>query len=271
MTRIAVIGGGKIGTALIGGLIDGDVPPNRIHVADALPGRAEELGEQYGVTASQDAPTAAEKADVVFICVKPHDVSAALESIAAPLDEAEGDPVVVSMAAGLTLETLEHIMAAGTPVVRVMPNTPMLVGRGVSAIAPGRFASAEVLDMVAELLSKVGVVEKVTEAQMDAVTAISGSGPAYFFQFIEAMCDGGVSLGLSRDQAQRLAVETMAGAAEMLAAEGVDPVQLRANVSSPGGTTVAATRALDEHGLRGAVYAAMQACHDRSVELGQVE
>lgn len=271
MTRIAVIGGGKIGTALIGGLIDGGHAPDRVSVADPAQEAIARLREDFGVVGAEDAPHAVENADVVFLCVKPHQVVGVLEEIADTLDDSDGNPVVVSMAAGITLATLEPAVGAGTPVVRVMPNTPMLVGRGVAAIAPGRYATAEVLDLVAGLLGQVGVVERVAEAQLDAVTAISGSGPAYFFQFVEAMCDGGVSLGLTRDQSLRLAAETMAGAAEMLSRPGADPVRLRADVSSPGGTTVHATRALDEAGLRAAVYAAMQACHDRSAQLGRAD
>lgn len=152
--------------------------------------------------------------------------------------------------------------------IRVMPNTPMLVGRGVSAVAGGSSARGEDLDLVASLLANVGIVERVSESQLDAVTALSGSGPAYFFQYIEAMSDAGVQLGLSRGQAQRLAAATMAGAAAMLMEDGADPVRLRVDVTSPGGTTAAGIRVLEEEGIRRAVYRGLQATHDRSVELG---
>ncbi|WP_448851670.1 pyrroline-5-carboxylate reductase [Corynebacterium sp. 335C] len=267
--KIAIIGGGRIGSALIGGLVDGGVEPGCIRVAETSAERRAEVAAEFGVVAAEDAASAADGADVAFVCVKPHDVMGVLESIAGVVDEDDGDMVVVSMAAGLTLEAVEGVFPVGTPVVRVMPNTPMLVRRGMCAVARGRFCGDGQLETVASLLGKVGAVEVVAESQMDAVTAVSGSGPAYFFQFIEAMCDAGVDLGLTREQTLRLASETMAGAAEMLLAEGADPVRLRADVSSPAGTTVAATRTLDEEGLRGAVSKAMRAARDRSVELGR--
>lgn len=269
MTKIAVIGGGKIGTALISGLIEGGNPAADISVADAYRPQVEKLAEELGITPGDNPADAAQGADVVVICVKPDVVATVLDEITPSLEAHEGEPVVVSMAAGITIDAIDEHVPGGTPVIRVMPNTPMLVGRGVSAIAPGRFASEDDMDLVASLLEKVGIVERVKESQLDAVTAMSGSGPAYFFQYIEAMSDAGVFLGLPRDQAQRLASATMAGAAEMLMQEGADPTQLRVNVSSPGGTTAAGTRALEEAGIRTAVYRGLQATHDRSVELGK--
>ena len=267
--KIAIIGGGRIGSALIGGLVDGGVDPADIRVLEASEERRAEVVAEVGVVGAGAAAAAVDGADVAFVCVKPHDVPGVLEPIAAVVDEDDGDLVVVSMAAGITLESVEAVFPVGTPVVRVMPNTPMLVRRGMCAVARGRFCNTAQLETVSGLLSKVGAVEEVAESQMDAVTAVSGSGPAYFFQFIEAMCDAGVDLGLTREQTLRLASTTMAGAAEMLLADGADPVRLRADVSSPGGTTVAATRTFDEEGLRGAVSKAMRAARDRSVELGR--
>ncbi len=269
MTRIAVIGGGKIGGALIGGLIDGGVDPKSIYLVQRSPERRKELRDQYGIVDADDAEQAVDGADVVFLCVKPHGIVPLLDEISGVIDEGEGDTIVASMAAGITLEELESVCAVGTPVLRVMPNTPMLVGRGVNAIAPGRFANDDHVAQVEALLEKVGHVEVVEEKQMDAVTAVSGSGPAYFFQFVEAMVDAGVTLGLKRDQAQRLATATAAGAAEMMMAEGADPVSLRADVSSPGGTTAAATSTFEEEGLRRAVIRAMRACHDKSAAMGR--
>ncbi|WP_295625203.1 pyrroline-5-carboxylate reductase [uncultured Corynebacterium sp.] len=269
MTRIVVIGGGKIGGALIGGLIDGGVDPKSIYLVQRSPERRKELRDTYGIVDADDAEQAVDGADVVFLCVKPHGTVGLLESISGALDDGETDPVVASMAAGITIDELESVCSAGTPVVRVMPNTPMMVGRGVNAIAPGRFANSEHVTQVQTLLEKVGHVEVVEEKQMDAVTAVSGSGPAYFFQFVEAMVDAGVTLGLKRDQATRLATETAAGAAEMMTREGADPVSLRADVSSPGGTTAAATSTFEEEGLRRAVLRAMRACHDKSASMGR--
>ena len=269
MTKIAVIGGGKIGEALIGGLLSGDYDPTDIVVANRRPERSDELKERYGVTAVDDDATAVENADIAFLCVKPYDTLAVVESITDVIDHNDTDTIMVSMAAGITLSSLEGIASAGTAIVRVMPNTPMLVGKGVNVIARGRFVSDEQLKTVSELLGLLGYTAEVKESQMDAATAVSGSGPAYFFLVLEAMTDAGVNLGLPRELAKELASQTALGASTMATQEGADPVQLRANVSSPGGTTSAATRALDENGLRTAFYRAMEACAKRSEELGK--
>lgn len=269
MTKIAVIGGGKIGEALIGGLLSGDYDPADIVVANRRPERSDELKERYGVTAVDDDATAVEIADIAFLCVKPYDTLGVVESIADVVDHNDTDTILVSMAAGITLSSLEGIASAGTAIVRVMPNTPMLVGKGVNVIARGRFVSDEQLETVSELLGLLGYTAEVKESQMDAATAVSGSGPAYFFLVLEAMTDAGVNLGLPRDLAKELASQTALGASTMATQEGADPVQLRANVSSPGGTTSAATRALDENGLRTAFYRAMEACAKKSEELGK--
>lgn len=269
MTRIAVIGGGKIGGALIGGLIEGGVAPQSIYVVEKNNARMTELREQFGVVDADDSLQAVEGADMVFLCVKPHITVPVLEEISGVLESEEASAVVVSMAAGITLDSLEKVCAVGTPVVRVMPNTPMLVSKGVCAVAPGRFATEDQVGHVEELLSKIAIVEVVDESLMSAVTAVSGSGPAYFFQFVEAMTDAGVALGLTRDQAQRLASATAAGAAEMMLQEGADPTRLRADVTSPGGTTAAATRVFEEEGLRRAVHRALTACYDKAEELGR--
>ena len=269
MTKIAVIGGGKIGEALIGGLLSGDYDPTDIVVANRRPERSDELKERYGVTAVDDDATAVENADIASLCVKPYDTLGVVESIADVVDHNDTDTILVSMAAGITLSSLEGIASAGTAIVRVMPNTPMLVGKGVNVIARGRFVSDEQLETVSDLLGLLGYTAEVKESQMDAATAVSGSGPAYFFLVLEAMTDAGVNLGLPRELAKELASQTALGASTMATQEGADPVQLRANVSSPGGTTSAATRALDENGLRTAFYRAMEACAKKSEELGK--
>ena len=165
---------------------------------------------------------------------------------------------------------MEDAVIAGTPVVRVMPNTPMLVGRGMNAIAVGRFVTPEQLADVTELLSSVGEVLPVAESDMDAVTALAGSSPAYFFLVAEALIDAGVSLGLTRPVAEKLVTTSAAGAGAMLSESGQDPATLRANVSSPAGTTVAALRELEVSGLRAAFFRATEACAKRSAELGDL-
>lgn len=272
MTRIAIIGGGNIGEALIAGLVADGIDPKNIIVANRSEDRLTELADRYSVLTAEDSGTAAVEADVLFNCVKPDGTLSVFDEIAEQLDDNDATTVAVSVAAGVTIGAMENVLPAGTPVVRVMPNTPMLVGKGTSAIAGGRFATKEQLETVRELLAKVGTAVVVKEKDIDAVTAVSGSGPAYFFLVAEAMVDAGVNLGLPRALAEKLAISTAEGAAQMMAnglTEGGDgPVELRAKVSSPGGTTSMATRTLEEEGLRRAFFRAMEACRDRSVELG---
>lgn len=271
MTRIAFIGGGNIGEALISGLVgneaEGGTPD--VVVFDPSTERVNVLRERYSVIPADSAAEAASDADVLVVAVKPYIVPSVLDDISETLDNNDTDTIVVSVAAGVSLESMESSLAAGVAVVRVMPNTPMLVGKGMSAVAGGRFASAEQVETVRDLFATVGSAVAVAEKDIDAVTAVSGSGPAYIFLVGEAMTDAGVQLGLTRDVAQELAVATIEGAATMMAQGESNPVDLRGNVTSPGGTTAAATRALEENGLRTAFFRAMQACADKSVELGR--
>lgn len=274
MTRIGIIGGGNIGEALLSGIIGDGTDPKSVIVADPTAARLEQLKEKYGLVTTEDGQEAADGADFLFICVKPDIVPVVLESVADTVEKNDNETVIVSVAAGVTIGAMEALLPAGTPVVHVMPNTPMLVGKGASALAGGRFAEDSHVDAVQEIMSATGTVVKVKEKDIDAVTAVSGSGPAYFFMVTEAMIDAGVNLGLPRPLAQELAIATAEGAATMMAQGqseegGDDPVTLRTKVSSPGGTTSAATRTLDEEGLRRAFYKAMEACKKRSIELGE--
>lgn len=268
MTKIVVIGGGKIGEALISGLVNAGTAPQSITVTNRRPERGREFRERYGVRDLTDNRQATEGADVVFLCVKPYLILDVLAEINEAVEENDTATVLVSMAAGVTLGAMEEAVVAGTPVVRVMPNTPMLVGRGMNALAAGRFVTPEQLDDVTGLLSAVGEVLPVAESDMDAVTALAGSSPAYFFLVAEALIDAGVSLGLNRQVAEKLVTTSAAGAGIMLSESGQDPTTLRTNVSSPAGTTVAALRELEESGLRGAFFRAAEACAKRSAELG---
>lgn len=268
MTSIAVIGGGNIGEALISGFIASGMQPGNIKVTNRREERGQELEERYGVISLQDNAQAVEGADVVFLCVKPKGILEMMKEISGSLADNDQDTVVVSMAAGISLPAMEETVAAGTPVVRVMPNTPMLVRQGMCAIAGGRFTDPGQMDTVAELLRSVGDVRVVAESDMDAVTAMSGSSPAYIYLVAESLIDAGVNLGLTRDAAQELAVSAIHGAATMLRESGDDPTTLRAKVSSPAGTTVAALRELEESGIRGAFFRAAEACAVRSAELG---
>lgn len=274
MTRIGIIGGGNIGEALLSGLIADGTDPKDIIVAGRTAEKLERLSEKYGVVTTQDNNEATEEVDVLFNCVKPDATLAIFEEINGTFDSNDVDTIAVSVAAGITIEAMEAVLPAGTPVVRVMPNTPMLVGKGTSAVAGGRFTSDDELESVREMLAKTGTAVTVKEKDIDAVTAVSGSGPAYFFLVTEAMVNAGVNLGLPRAQAEQLAVATAEGAAAMMANgqtedDGDGPVELRTKVSSPGGTTSMATRTLEEEGIRRAFFRAMEACRDRSLELGK--
>lgn len=287
MARIAIIGGGSIGEALLSGLLRAGRQVKDLVVAERMPDRAKYLSSNYGVLVVTSAKDAAETATFVVVAVKPADVEAVIDELAGVATAAEhdsGEQVFVTVAAGVTIASFESKLPAGTPVVRAMPNAAALVGAGVTALARGRFVTDEQLAEVSALFDAVGGVLNVAEQQLDAVTAVSGSGPAYFFLLVEALVDAGVAVGLTRQVATDLAAQTMAGAAAMLlermdsdqrAADGgpsglqvdTSPAQLRASVCSPGGTTVAALRELERGGFRVAVDAAVQAAKRRSEQL----
>ena len=282
MARIAIIGGGNIGEALLAGLIKSGHPVRDLVVTEKAAGRAEYLSQTYSVRVSP-LSDAVENAAFVILAVKPADIEPIIGDIAAAASSADGDSaeqVLVSVVAGVRTSFYESRLPAGSPVIRVMPNAPALVGAGATALAAGRFATAAQLAEAAELFESVGAALTVPESQMDAVTAVSGSGPAYFFLFVESLVDAGVAGGLSRSVATDLAVQTLAGSAAMLlerteaaAADlagrpDTSPAQLRALVTSPGGTTAAGLRELERFGLRAAVAAAVEAAKTRSEQLG---
>ncbi|MBN9620309.1 MAG: pyrroline-5-carboxylate reductase, partial [Actinobacteria bacterium] len=240
MDSIAILGGGKIGEALLSGLLRGERTPADIVVSEKHPERAAYLGETYGV-AVVDVATAVKQTGTLLITVKPQDIDTLLAEVAAVIEPRQ---VVVSVAAGITTGHLERALPAGVAVVRCMPNTPALVDEAMTAIAAGAHAGDEHLSVAESLLGAVGRVVRVPEHQLDAVTALSGSGPAYFFYLVEAMIDAGILLGFPRTRAAELIVQTAIGSAVMLRDSGEHPVQLREAVTSPGGTTIAAIREL---------------------------
>ncbi|WP_249399772.1 pyrroline-5-carboxylate reductase [Corynebacterium qintianiae] len=267
--KIAVIGGGNIGEALIAGLLKAGVEPTSIFATNRSPERSSELAQRYGILTGSDNVEAVTDASMCFLCVKPAQILEVIEEVSDTVARHDESTAIVSMAAGITLAAIEGaVSAAGTPLFRVMPNTPMLVGRGVHVVASSRFVDEEKRAQVLGVLAATGRVVEVPERLIDAATAVSGSGPAYFFLLTEALVDAGVSLGLPRDVAQELAAATASGAGEMLM-EGTSPAQLRHAVCSPAGTTVAAVRELEESGLRGALYRATEAAAARSAELGE--
>ena len=261
---LAIIGGGKIGEALLSGLVRRGGAEG-IVVCERHPERAAELTGRYGVPVVTLAEAAA-RARVLLLAVKPQDIGTLLGLLASSVDTGH---LVVSVAAGVPTSTIEAALPDGVPVVRVMPNTPALVDEGMSVLSAGAHADERHLDEAEALLAAVGRVRRVPEAQQDAVTALSGSGPAYFFYLVEAMVDAGILLGLPCDLAADLIVQTALGSAVMLRDSGEHPVQLREAVTSPGGTTIAAIRELERHSVRAALIAAIEAAHARSVELGR--
>lgn len=265
MNGIAVVGAGKIGEALLAGLLAAGRPAQELWFVERHAGRAAELTTRHGVAAT-DIAGAAAGADVIVIAVKPQDVTPVLAELEPAL---RPGTLVVSLCAGLPTALFEGALPAGTPVVRAMPNTPMLVGEAMSAVSPGAHATPEQLAVVEAILASVGRVVTVPESQQDAVTALSGSGPAYFFFLVEAMIEAGVLLGLSRGVAADLIVQSAFGAASMLRGSDDHPVLLREAVTSPAGTTIAALRELERHGVRAALFDAIEAARDRSVELGR--
>ena len=261
---IAVLGGGKIGEAMLSGLLRDTRGKDDVVVSEKYAERAQYLTATFGVQVL-DPVEAVARAGVVIVAVKPQDVDALL----AEIDPAVGaQHLIVSVAAGVPTARLERHLPAGTAVVRCIPNTPALVGEAMTAICAGTHAGPAHLDLAEALLASVGSVARVSEAHLDAVTALSGSGPAYFYLLVEAMIDAGVLLGLPRTLAAELVVQTAVGSAAMLRDSGEHPVQLREAVMSPAGTTIAGVREFEKHGLRAAVLDAVEAAARRSAELG---
>lgn len=263
MTKLAIIGVGKMGAAVLGGLIAGGWPAPDIAAVEPDATSASRVTAQFAVPVLPPAEAVTGAAAVVLV-VKPADVPKALDGIA---EWFPADAVLVSLAAGVPISTLEAHLPPGTAVVRVMPNTPALVGKGMAAVSPGTACPPAALDLATRILGAVGQVVRVPEALQSAVTAVSGSGPAYVFAVAEAMIDAGVRLGLSRPLATQLSVQTLLGAATMLCETGEHPTVLRENVTSPGGTTAAALHELERASLKFAFAEAMQACARRSDEL----
>ena len=260
MTELQIVGGGRMGEALLGGLLSAGRPAEALAVAEVSAPRREQLAAAYpGVTVS-GAPVSAPDA---VIAVKPGDVGSAAAAIA----DAGGERVL-SVAAGVTTESIERAAGGRLRVVRAMPNTPALIGAGAAAICAGTDASEDDMAWAEQVLGAVGVVVRVPEQQLDAVTGVSGSGPAYVFLVAEALAEAGVLNGLPRDVAETLAFQTLVGAARLVAEGDTSAAELRAAVTSPGGTTAAGLRALEERGVRAAILDAVAAATERSRQLG---
>jgi len=265
-SRIAVIGSGAMGSALIrGALRAGVYSPQEIVAHDIDEQRLVALSEECGITTTPSLDDAVMGAETVLLAVKPQVISEVFEDLTPVI---RTDQLVISIAAGVPTSRIEEALG-NIPVIRVMPNTPCLVGASASALAPGRHATPEHMRVAMELFGAVGVAVEVPEDQLDAVTGLSGSGPAYVYLIIEALSDAGVRCGLPRDVSTSLAAETVLGAAKMVLETKEHPGRLKDQVASPGGTTIAGLHQLELHGVRGAIYDAVCAAVERARELSQ--
>lgn len=261
--QVGLIGVGVMGEALISGLVSSRFPKAQIVFTEKRADRAREISSKYGAREVNLAELA-RSSDVILLVVKPQDLEQLLTSIGADLNKSA---TLVSFAAGKTTDFVSKIVGPNISIIRVMPNTPTLIGLGMAAISLGKGVNAEQAKFVSEFLATCGKVISIEEDLQDAVTALSGSGPAYFFAFVEEMIKSGISLGLSSDQATTLAIQTMVGSAAMLEQSGKSATTLRENVTSPNGTTAAALQVFSEANLGEIVSKAMTAARDRSQEL----
>ena len=261
--KVGVIGAGKMGETMLSGLLRAGWPASELIATVRRPERAAQLREQYGIRVMSN-PEAVQAAQIVVIAVKPQDASALLDEIGPKIP---ADKLVISICAGLPTAFFERRLPPGTPVVRVMSNTPALVDEAMTAISPGNHATSHHLEIAEEMFRPLGRTIRVPEAQQDAVTALSGSGPAYFYYLVEAMTDAGILLGLSRQTAHDLIVQAAIGASVMLRDSGEHPVRLREAVTSPAGTTINAIRELERHRVRAALIDALVAARDRAREI----
>ncbi|MDL4813854.1 pyrroline-5-carboxylate reductase [Actinomadura opuntiae] len=260
---IAILGAGKMGEALLSGVLRAGRRPSELVATARREERAALLRERYGIETVSNADAAA-KAGTLVLAVKPQDMDALLGEICPHVG---GDRLVISMAAGIPTAFIEERLPAGIPVVRVMSNTPVHVDEAMSVISAGSHAGEEHLRLAEELLSPVGKVLRIPESLQDGATALSGSGPAYFYYLVEAMVDAGILLGMPRAAALEMVIQSAVGAAVMLRDSGEHPVLLREAVTSPGGTTISAIRELERHGVRAAVLEAIEAARNRGREL----
>jgi pyrroline-5-carboxylate reductase len=264
--KIGFIGGGAMAEALMRGMLNaGLVVPSQLTVSDITEKRLDYLHATFGVSTTTDSQDIAKQSDILFLTVKPQVISTVIDTIAPVVAKTT---VLVSVAAGVTIATFQGKMP-GVPIIRVMPNTPVAVGEGMSAMALGKYATSAVSEPVAQVFASVGQVVTVSEDAMDAVTGLSGSGPAYAFVLIDALTDAGVRVGFSRQTAVLLAAQTLLGAAKMVLETGQHPAQLRDMVTSPGGTAITGVHVLEQNGVRAALMDAVVAATNRSREMGR--
>lgn len=265
-SKVVFIGAGNMAEAIVSGMVSGNFcAPEKIVMTDICPERLVDLEEDYGVSTSTDN-SVVKNAEIVVLSVKPQVMDEVLKAIAPVLRK---ETLVISIAAGIPASKIEVALGEGTRVMRVMPNTPALIGMGASALAAGRLADEADMDVAESILQCVGLTERVDESQIDAVTALSGSGPAYVFYLLEGMLAAADEMGLEKKTARALALQTVEGAARLMKDSGEEAAELRAKVTSKGGTTAAAINSLEEAGVKSSIINALKAARVRSIELSK--
>lgn len=262
---IGCIGAGNMGGAILSRLAAG-MDQSLLHVYDTDGARAEQLARKTGITVSASAEDLARASAVIIIAVKPDTVAEVLGTIEGAITSGS---IIVSIAAGVTLASMEKILGPSAKIIRIMPNTPSLVGEGMSVLSPNTNVDVKSISEVEQIFSRIGKAMVLPEKLMDAVTGLSGSGPAYVFTFIQALADGGVKLGIPRDKALMLAAQTVMGAAKYVIETGEDPMSLRGKVTSPGGTTIEGIHVLERSGFAGIVMDAVERAAQKSQRLGE--
>lgn len=266
--KIALIGGGNMGRSLLRGILKAELtPPENLTVVDVHPQKLEALRADFGVAATSDAKSAVHDAEIVILAVKPKTLREVLDSIH---EAVRTEQVFISIIAGVETGYIEERLSKGNPVIRVMPNIAATVDAAATAIAAGAEADETHLNMAKVIFEAVGEVVCVEEEHLDAVTGLSGSGPAYIYMVVEALCDGGVKMGLPREIAMKLAVQTVLGAAKLVKETGQHPATLRDQVTTPGGTTISAVHELEERGLRAMLISAVVTATERSKEMNAI-
>jgi pyrroline-5-carboxylate reductase len=265
---IGIIGAGNIGTAVIGGILRAKLSdPKNIFASRRNPSALEQLSKEFHINTTSDNRKVAKSSSVILVSVKPQNAKQVLTEIRDVVDESK---IIISVMAGIKTTLINQLLGLSCPVIRTMPNTPVLVDSGATAISPGKYARDEHMKIAQTIFKSVGKVEFVPEQLMDAVTGLSGSGPAYIYMVIEAMTDGGVKMGIPRELAHRLAAQTVLGAARLVIETGKHPAILKDEVTTPGGTAIAAVHELETHGLRTMLINAVSTATARSKELSSI-
>ncbi len=266
--KIVFIGSGNMGEALLGGLLRANLTkPENITATDIHRERLDQMAQKWGIKTTMDNPGAVKHADVVVLCIKPQTIGQVLEQIKSSIQEGQ---LIISIVAGIPTRLINKAIGKNNPIIRVMPNIPAVIDAGAAGLCLGEHAQKVHRDIGVQIFEAVGKVEVVLESQMDVITALSGSGPAYIYMIIEALTDGGVMMGLPRDVATRLATQTVLGSAKLVRETAIHPAVLKDQVTTPGGTTISAIKELETHGLRPMLIRAVEVATEKSKELSHL-